>query len=274
MGKEKDKDEIIKSKEFWVKLDALLKIKKQRGVKISKARIAEEVGIDPQQISRYKKGENIIPFSKFIKLSQFLNLSPNDLGFLFSPTERARGIEELFQDWLYLNDIPYVKSELFKGIFSYVDYILFINNYGIIGVDIKYREFNSFVINWPLDKQKEFEKKTNIPVWFIFSNFENQFNTWYWLPLSQAKEHHKINIKDSVITVTDKNSLLSGIDKFKNIPAEVSPSSENAELKKYFYIVEQAYNSDNDKIKIELEFCLRNIKYDLDEYKKKKSAEG
>ena len=273
MGKEKDKDEIIKSKEFWVKLDALLKIKKQRGIKISKARIAEEVGIDPQQISRYKKGENIIPFSKFIKLSQFLSLSPNDIAFLFSPTERAKGIEELFQDWLYLNNIPYVKSELFKGVFSHVDYILFVNNYGIIGVDIKYREFNSFVIHCPLDKQKEFEKKTNIPIWFVFSNFKNQFRTWYWLPLSQVKEHHKINI-DSTITVTDKNSLLSGIDKFKNIPTEVFPSSEDTELKKYFYIVEQAYNSNNDKIKIELEFCLRNIKYDLDEYKKKKSAEG
>ncbi len=277
MGKEKDKDEIIKSKEFWVKLDVLLKILKQRGIKISKAQIAEEVGIDPQQISRYKKGENIIPFSKFIKLSQFLNLSPNDLAFLFSPTERARGIEELFQDWLYLNDIPYVKSESFKGVFSHVDYILFVNNYGIIGVDIKYWGLNSLVINQLLDKQKEFEKKTNIPVWVVFSDFKNQFRTWYWLPLSQAKqvkEHYKSNIKDSIITVTDKNSLLRGIDKFKNIPAEVSPSSEDTELKKYFYIVEQAYNSDNDKIKIELEFCLRNIKYDLDEYKKKKSAEG
>lgn len=131
MGKEKEKDEIIKSKEFWSKFDVLLRMLKQRGIKISKAQIAEEIGIDPQQISRYKKGENIIPFSKFIKLSQLLSLSSNDIAFLFSPIEKARGIEESFQDWLYLNDIPYLlvnRHGLFKGISAYVDYILLIKD--------------------------------------------------------------------------------------------------------------------------------------------------
>ena len=281
MGKEKEKDEIIKSKEFWSKLDILLKILKHRGINISKAQIAEEADIDPQQISRYKKGENIMPFSKFIKLSQFLSLSPNDLAFLFSPAEKAKGIEKSFQDWLYLNDIPYlpIRSKLFKGI-SPVDYILLIKDFGVIGVNIKYREsLSTLNINWPLDKQREFEKTNKIPVWFVFSDFDfgNQLKIWYWLPLSQIKEHYKINIKDAAIPIADANSLLNGIYKFRHIPIEVSPYSEDTELKKYFYIIEEAYNLGNDKIKIELEFCLRNIKNDIDEYKKstkKKLSEG
>ncbi len=51
------------------------------------------------------------------------------------------------------------------------------------------------------------------------------------------------------------------------------------DVKKYFSIIESAYIINDDKIKIELEFCLKNIKKDIDEYKKninqkKKSLEN
>lgn len=276
----KKEDEIVKSKEFWLKFDDLLKKLKQRGTKISKTKIAEIIGIDHQQFSRYKKGENIPPISKIIKLSQYLSLSPNDLAFLFSPMERAIGVEQYFEDWMLLNDIPYMlidyglRKSLFKGIKSSPDFVLLIENHGLIAVNIKYINSlsDSLVIGYPLDPQREFEEKSKVPVWFVFGTFSNQLKSWYWVPLSEIKESRSINIDNSAIIVTDKNSLLNGINKNSHIKAEAGLILSETELKEYYYIIKEAYNSGNNKIKIELDFCLRNIKNELDEYKKSKSS--
>ena len=276
----KKEDEIVKSKEFWLKFDDLLKKLKQRGTKISKTKIAEIIGIDHQQFSRYKKGENIPPISKIIKLSQYLSLSPNDLAFLFSPMERAIGVEQYFEDWMLLNDIPYMlidyglRKSLFKGIKSSPDFVLLIENHGLIAVNIKYINSlsDSLVIGYPLDPQREFEEKSKVPVWFVFGTFSNQLKSWYWVPLSEIKESRSINIDNSAIIVTDKNSLLNGINKNSHIKAEAGLILSEIELKEYYYIIKEAYNSGNNKIKIELDFCLRNIKNELDEYKKSKSS--
>jgi len=54
---------------------------------------------------------------------------------------------------------------------------------------------------------------------------------------------------------------------------------DQEKIKKYYSIIEEVYFINNDKINIELEFCLKNIKKDIDEYKKnmnqkKKSLEN
>jgi hypothetical protein len=112
--------------------------------------------------------------------------------------------EKAFKDWLDSKSIQYIWidqspesfSEFLRGISKRPDFFVVVRNFGMIAIDVKEREINPRMgyTDFILDEEKEikkyleFERIVRIPVWFVFTKKDENFKTWYWIPLSKVLE--------------------------------------------------------------------------------------
>ena len=109
------------------------------------------------------------------------------------------------------------------------NFLILLPNIGCIFVDIKYKEISKKYDSYPLDEMEtkdysSFQRKYNIPVWYVISNKDFGFKTWLWVPISKVLEKG----------ISERVSSKSG-EKFFPIPAgDFIQLSENDGLDRLF----------------------------------------
>lgn len=124
---------------------------------------------------------------------------------MISNENRMKGIEaeRRFKGWLDKHKIPYLyinqETETFSSFFKEdiqskrPDFILLIPYFGFIFVDVKYKKIGGNNKNFPIDavdakKYSSLQRRFNINTWFVISNENVGFGTWYWIPVSKVLE--------------------------------------------------------------------------------------
>ena len=141
--------------------------------------------------------------------------------------------EEKFKQWLDKNKIPYwyidqtLKSfspALRKYLIKRPDFMILLPNFGLIFVDVKDKiqaiKYNKFFLRAKeIDKYVRMQRIFNVPTWFVISNKNYHYNTWFWIPCSEITragfvfESKKIRKKcysvptNSFVQVADTDNL-------------------------------------------------------------------
>ncbi|MEM4182004.1 MAG: hypothetical protein QXX68_02505 [Candidatus Pacearchaeota archaeon] len=119
--------------------------------------------------------------------------------------DKKRGIEteKRFREWLEIHKIPYIYlsqdsfsfSKAFKKYFmgKRPDFLILIPNLGFIFVDVKYKKIHSKYKNYAIDseeakKYSSIQRKFNLSIWYVLSNEELDFKTWFWISISKVFE--------------------------------------------------------------------------------------
>lgn len=108
--------------------------------------------------------------------------------------------ERKFKEWLDKNNIPYgyidqsldsFSLALKKYLVKRPDFMILLPNFGLIFVDVKnylpaekYEKFflSATEVNNYLSMQRIF----NLPTWFVISNENYHYRTWFWIPVSEV----------------------------------------------------------------------------------------
>ena len=108
-----------------------------------------------------------------------------------------------FKEWLDRNEIPYFyfqqDSDSFSKTLKYTfegkrpDFMILLPYFGFIFVDVKYRKYYETYNSFPLDaletkKLSRLQRIFNLSTWFVLSNENYSFDTWFWIPVSQVLE--------------------------------------------------------------------------------------
>ena len=118
---------------------------------------------------------------------------------------KEKGIEtELrFKEWLDNHNIPYLYIQQDSETISTAlkkhfgakrpDFMILLPNLGFIFIDIKYKKISKSFNSFPLDSKdtKQFsslQRKLNLPIWYVLSNEDFGFKTWFWIPVSKVLE--------------------------------------------------------------------------------------
>lgn len=109
-----------------------------------------------------------------------------------------------FKNWLEKHRIPYFYINQEKETFSSVfedklkrpDFIILLENFGFILVDVKYKKINPDYGNFCIDfeeakKYSSLQRRFNLQIWYAISNEESDFKTWFWIPVSKVLELDK-----------------------------------------------------------------------------------
>lgn len=122
-----------------------------------------------------------------------------------SDENKKKGIEaeKEFKKWLDRQNIPYLYinqdidsySEFFKRDLKLKrpDFMLLVPYFGIIFVDVKYKEISKDQKYYAVDtldakKYSSLQRRFNINTWFVLSNEKAGYNTWNWIPISKVLE--------------------------------------------------------------------------------------
>ena len=142
-----------------------------------------------------------------------------------------------FKEWLEKHRIPYLYINQEKGTFSSVfedqlkrpDFIILIENFGFILVDVKYKkiskEYGTYSIDYNETKKfSSFQRKFNIPIWYAISNEESDYKTWLWIPVSRVLE---LNVEACISSKSNEPFFPISMDNFIQI-------SHNESIEKLF----------------------------------------
>lgn len=129
-----------------------------------------------------------------------------------------------FKEWLDYHKIPYMyikqDSETFSSVFkeqSYgkrPDFMILLPNFGFIFVDVKHKKIDQIYKNYCLDgreakKYSSLQRIFNLNIWYVISNEDYDYKTWFWIPVSKVLESG----------IKKQTSNLSG-DDFYPVPTE------------------------------------------------------
>ena len=129
-----------------------------------------------------------------------------------------------FKDWLNNHNIPYMyikqDTESFSSVFkneSYgkrPDFMVLLPNFGFIFVDVKNKKIDPIYKNYCLDgketkKYSSLQRIFNLNIWYVISNEDYDYKTWFWIPISKVMESG----------IKKQTSSLSG-DDFYPVPTE------------------------------------------------------
>ena len=116
--------------------------------------------------------------------------------------ERGETAELEFMKWLNHHRIPFLffKQDLdtyskgFKDQFlKRPDFMIFIEDLGFICVDVKYKKPFRKYDEVPIDFKEMMRyvslSRFNLHVWYVFSNEEYKYKTWFWIPVSKALQY-------------------------------------------------------------------------------------
>lgn len=116
--------------------------------------------------------------------------------------KKGKEAELKFKKWMDKNKIPYwyINQDIesfSKALKNYnvkrPDFFLLLPNFGSILIDVKNTKpadkHEKFFIN-PLEVEKyiNLQKLINIQCWYVISNEDNHFQTWYWIPMNKIIE--------------------------------------------------------------------------------------
>lgn len=110
--------------------------------------------------------------------------------------------EQEFKNWLDKHNIPYWYisqdidnfSQALKKFFTKrPDFVILLPNIGLLFVDVKNKEqavkHNKFFLNAEeTDKYVSLQRNFNLQTWYVISNEQYHFNTWFWIPATKALE--------------------------------------------------------------------------------------
>ncbi len=108
--------------------------------------------------------------------------------------------EKRFKKWLDKNSIPswYIDQSLKsfspalkKYLIKRPDFMILLPNFGLIFVDVKEKmqakKYDKFFLRArEVDKYLRMQRIFNIPTWFVISNKNYHYNTWFWIPVSEV----------------------------------------------------------------------------------------
>jgi len=155
------------------------------------------------------------------------------------PKKIGEEAELRFKEWLEKNKIPYLYIEQGTETFSSVfhneeygkrpDFIVLLPNFGFIFVDIKNKRLDPKYRNYCIDaketrKYSSFQRKFNLQIWYVISNEDYDFKTWFWIPISKVLESK----------IKKYTSSLSGEDFYPISPAEFIQISDNDSIYRIF----------------------------------------
>jgi len=108
--------------------------------------------------------------------------------------------ERKFKEWLDKNNIPYwyidqsldsFSPALKKYLVKRPDFMILLPNFGLIFVDVKnylpaekYEKF--FLSATEIDNYLSMQRIFNLPTWFVISNENYHYRTWFWIPVSEV----------------------------------------------------------------------------------------
>jgi len=109
--------------------------------------------------------------------------------------------EVKFKEWLDKHNIPYLYinqevntfSSVFKDKLKRPDFMVLLPNFGFIFVDVKHKKIDQRFGNFPIDanetqKFSSLQRKFNLQVWYVLSNKDYNYHTWFWIPVSKVLE--------------------------------------------------------------------------------------
>ena len=111
-----------------------------------------------------------------------------------------------FKQWLDKHNIPYLYIQQDTETFSSAlkryfgqkrpDFMILLPNLGFFFVDVKYRNINKNYKTFPLDsleatKYSSLQRKFNLPIWYVLSNEDVDYKTWFWIPVSKVLEERR-----------------------------------------------------------------------------------
>jgi len=122
---------------------------------------------------------------------------------------RKKGDEaqQMFMLWLNKHNIPYFFIEQNETDFSKAllnsfhgkrpDFMVLIPNFGFIFVEVKNRNLYKTYNTFPLDtsetkRYSSVQRRFNMQIWYVISNQEYAYKTWFWIPVSKVMESGKI----------------------------------------------------------------------------------
>jgi len=108
-----------------------------------------------------------------------------------------------FKNWLDKHNIPYfyikqdiesfsnALNESFQG--KRPDFMILLPNFGFIFIDVKYKKLNQEYKTYPLDseetkKYSSIQRRFNLHIWYVLSNDEVDYKTWFWIPVTKVLE--------------------------------------------------------------------------------------
>lgn len=107
--------------------------------------------------------------------------------------------ESKFKEWLDKCNIPYwyidqslesFSPALRKYFLKRPDFMILLPNFGLIFVDVKDKELAEkhekiFIDGIEVEKYLSMQRTLNLQVWFVISNKNFHYKTWYWIPLPE-----------------------------------------------------------------------------------------
>jgi len=112
-----------------------------------------------------------------------------------------------FKEWLDKHNIFYLYIQqdtktfpiAFKKYFGAKrpDFILMLPSLGFIFIDVKHKKLNEKYKTFPIDsletkKYSSLQRKFNASIWYVLSNEDYDYKTWFWIPVSKVLEEGKI----------------------------------------------------------------------------------
>jgi len=134
-----------------------------------------------------------------------------------------------FKEWLDKNKIPYLyiqqDSETFSQAFNEdisgkrPDFMILLQNFGFIFVDIKNKKIDSKYKNFCIDEKEtkiysSLQRKFNLQIWFVISNEDYDYKTWLWIPVSKVLES---GIKTRISTKSNEGFFPIPLEEFIQI---------------------------------------------------------
>lgn len=116
--------------------------------------------------------------------------------------KKGNEAEQKFKEWLDKHDISYMyihqDQDTFSSAFKETkgkrpDFLVLIPHFGLIFIDVKYKKINQEFKTFPFDsneakKYSSLQRKFNLHIWYVLSNEDFAYKTWFWIPASKILE--------------------------------------------------------------------------------------
>jgi hypothetical protein len=148
-------------------------------------------------------------------------------SFFMYDTNLDNQTEIEFKRWLDKNNIPYLYinqeintfSSVFKDKLKRPDFMILIPNFGFIFVDVKNRKINQEYGNFCIDfnetqKFSSLQRLFNLQIWYVISNEDYGYKTWFWIPISKVLES---NIKQKISSKSNEGFFPIPVSEFIQI---------------------------------------------------------
>jgi hypothetical protein len=144
-----------------------------------------------------------------------------------------------FKSWLDKHNIPYLyisqNPETFSSVFKNEnygkrpDFMVLLPNFGFIFIDVKNKKLDLQYKNYCIDEKEtktysSFQRIFNLQIWYVISNEDYDYKTWFWIPVSKVLE---MGIKKCTSNISQE-------DFFPVSPEEFIQISDNDSIDRVF----------------------------------------